>query len=296
MTDLLWEDTVRHETWRGAKDFLVELRNRYVFRGMSNAAWHLETTLDRVAYRPADCEEVLIASFLRAVPSPIHGRPPTDDVVSWLALMRHYGLPSRLLDGTMSPLVAAYFAAEPPPDRDSGCDFAIWAINEGALQRSAEASLGILSGCSAPLSPLELGTNTLFSAAFRSPKRFVALVDANHKSDRQRAQEGLFLCPGDPRWPFWRNIQEIPREHRTQGFMYKVVLPCGARKEVMDDLKGMDLDQEHLLPPLRDAEELCAKLKQLLEGSQKDRVSGVNYFFALTTTISPDQRRLPFNS
>ena len=25
-------------------------------------------------------------------------------------------------------------------------------------------------------------------------------------------------------------------------------------------------------------------------------VSGVNYFFALTTTISPDQRRLPFNS
>jgi hypothetical protein len=25
-------------------------------------------------------------------------------------------------------------------------------------------------------------------------------------------------------------------------------------------------------------------------------VSGVNYFFALTTTISPDQRQLPFNS
>jgi len=27
-----------------------------------------------------------------------------------------------------------------------------------------------------------------------------------------------------------------------------------------------------------------------------ERLSGVNYFFALTTTISPDQRQLPFNS
>jgi hypothetical protein len=272
VTDLLWEETVCPDTWQGAREFLNELKDRYVFRGMSSAAWDLETSLDRIrGYRYAESEEILIASFRRAVLPPIHGRPPDEDCVSWLALMRHYGLPSRLLDCTKSPFVAAYFAAEPPPDTDSGSDFAIWAINEDALQRSAEARLGILSQCSAPLSPPELGTDTLFSAALRHPMRFVALVDANHKSDRQRAQQGLFLCPGDPGWPFWRNLQGIPREQRTQGFMYKVVLPCGARRAVLADLSGMDLDHMHLLPALGDTEELCTTLKERLEDSQKHR-------------------------
>jgi hypothetical protein len=237
---------------------------------MASAAWNLETSLDRMGYRPAESEEIFITSFMRAVPEAIHDRPPDSDFVSWLALMRHYGLPSRLLDCTKSPYVAAYFAAERPEGSD--CDFTIWAFNEGALQRLAEARVGILSQCSAPLSPLELGTSTLFSVAFRNNLvRFVALVDANHKSDRQRAQQGLFLCPGDSGRPFWRNLQEIPREHRTQGLMYKVVLPSGARTEVLTDLKGMDLDQMHLLPTLGSTEELCTTLKERLEESQKDR-------------------------
>jgi hypothetical protein len=52
--------------------------------------------------------------------------------------------------------------------------------------------------------------------------------------------------------------------------MYKVVLPCGARSEVLEDLTGMDIDRKHLLPSLPDAEALCSRLKERLDLSQRN--------------------------
>lgn len=58
---------------------------------------------------------------------------PLDEYSNWLTLMQHYGLPTRLLDWSRSPLVALYFAVsdESQYNKD-GCIWMLtpWKLNE----------------------------------------------------------------------------------------------------------------------------------------------------------------------
>ena len=64
-------------------------------------------------------------------------RWPQDEVLEALALAQHHGVPTRLLDSTEDPLVAAYFAAEKAWDPKEGCPvvgegrtfLAVWIID-----------------------------------------------------------------------------------------------------------------------------------------------------------------------
>ena len=65
-----------------------------------------------------------------ATSRPTQGReladhPEDGDLLGWLGLMRHYGAPTRLLDWTMSPFVACYFAYESLTDTHDG---ALWGL------------------------------------------------------------------------------------------------------------------------------------------------------------------------
>lgn len=62
--------------------------------------------------------------------------PPLNDFCSWLTLMQHYGLPTRLLDWSRSPLIALFFALSEPDTKDK--DACIWILNPGKLNGSQE--------------------------------------------------------------------------------------------------------------------------------------------------------------
>ena len=100
------------------------------WRGHADIAWPLTPEVFRPDPTGKHYPEVtLIRTFMAQTESRNQGCPAHDDLVGWLILARHFGLPTRLLDWSMSPLIALYFALE---DRSDG-DGALWALNPGGL-------------------------------------------------------------------------------------------------------------------------------------------------------------------
>jgi hypothetical protein len=95
--------------------------------------WKMETTLERVSRRccrdQVEYERAVWGEFRRHVHSYNLTRvPPDSNTIEWLALMQHYGAPTRLLDFTESFWIALFFAFE---EADSDC--AVVALNPSSL-------------------------------------------------------------------------------------------------------------------------------------------------------------------
>lgn len=110
---------------------------RWLFRGQADAAWPLAPSVHR-GYTPQQ-ERYLTNEFRVRARSRYYSCPMSDDYPGWLALMQHYGLPTRLLDWTYSPLIAAFFAVHPDYGRQGGKDerdACIWALDARKLNES----------------------------------------------------------------------------------------------------------------------------------------------------------------
>jgi 5-methylcytosine-specific restriction endonuclease McrA len=122
------------EDYRNAS--VDDIKDQFIYRGQSDAVWKLETTLERHVKRPVTIDEYEsfacdVASRMKGVVSKI---PKNRKRKHWLesnayrlqkeqallnqtllSHLRHYGLPSPLLDWSSSRYVAAFFAFSEMP-------------------------------------------------------------------------------------------------------------------------------------------------------------------------------------
>jgi hypothetical protein len=102
---------------------LDELRSPYLFRGHADLDWELEPAIDRSNFSRVretltreDHERLVFKEFKRLALPHLPSRPAND--WEFLALARHHGVPTRLLDWTENPLAALFFAVEPARSTD----------------------------------------------------------------------------------------------------------------------------------------------------------------------------------
>lgn len=124
---------------------LVELRVAFGgeamwWRGHADAVnWLLKPSVFRKRRDGQPYDEIaLINNFQMRAYGRLGHRPRPCSELEWLFLAQHYGLPTRLLDWTESPLVALYFAVSEEYCQGAlaDCDACLWAVSPRKLNKA----------------------------------------------------------------------------------------------------------------------------------------------------------------
>ncbi|HZL89575.1 MAG TPA: FRG domain-containing protein [Pirellulaceae bacterium] len=191
-------------------------------------------------------ESWIISDFKREALNYLVNIPERDDFLEWMALGRHYGMPSRLVDFTYSFFVAAYFALSLRGKEEDGC---IVALNLDLLKQKweskRESEYSDLTGARESFHSKEL----FHAFAFKPPaNNFAAIVNPLRRNPRLANQRGCFLCPGNIAVSADENLRETVGNEPACKRLIR--LRKELKFDVMNALWDMNISQATLYPDL----------------------------------------------
>jgi len=230
-------EVIRIESWGEYLSIISDSPyQHWAFRGQRDASAPLFSVISRyfISFNVnprawVEQEERILRIFKRKAIHFLDVVPDLDDDFEWLALMQDHGAPTRLLDFSWSPYVAAFFALH-----NTTQEGVIWACNPVEIEK---------------MKRVELDKPSSFRKQFLSSTGdFVWLGEPYAMNRRLIAQSGTFLVPG----VLHKSIEEIlkgyPNPHET---LIKFILPADkVREQGMRELYRMNITQSTLFPDL----------------------------------------------
>jgi hypothetical protein len=238
------------------------------FRGVNDAGY----TLLPGAYWRRPCDELsLFVSFQNAAPMYL-SREPIDEW-DWYYVMQHYGLPTRLLDWTESPLAALYFALELPKPDLPAC---VWVLDPAALNAftcSWKEGLIIAPGdddtkywlptnCGRGKAVMEFEAKGVLrpeggSSIARDNRKPLAIF-ARRSSPRIVAQRGVFTVHGAEETPLQELLAVGNSENPTR--LGKILIDPTCCAPILRGLRALGITRTTLFP---EAQSVSDDLKRL---------------------------------
>ncbi|MGO4906035.1 FRG domain-containing protein [Flavobacterium sp. W20_MBD1_R3] len=266
------------KSWRELKNFLSSFNSNWIFRGQTDYKWKLESAIDRVSFNtelPNQkylFEQFCIIHFKRN-PHLYSEKFNTQSDFQVLSLLQHYGSPTRLLDFSTSPYVAAFFAAN-----NSENDGSIYAINSFELLSTTNYLFGTkYDDGSDEMNNLKKTDGISNDDVFKvlvlgsEQRKFVELVQPFFLFDRMIQQNGAFLCQGDINNSFEENLKsnyEFLSSLENPNPYYKIKIKHEWKAEIIRDLFSMNISSATLFP---DIEGYLKSLKNKFEIYTQDR-------------------------
>lgn len=238
------------DSWEAFEKRLEELRRPTVsvprpagllFRGQSDSAWPLDTTLERTGWKDISLERYSrlifrlrpqiesytgaawelpgFAELVQSVRDPDVNAParfPDPKTFSYMVHLRHHGFPSPLLDWTRSPFVAAFFA----------------------FRSASRPSSGLVTIYAFLEMPMGLKATTSTEPAIRAIGPYVR----THRRHFRQQCDYTICVVFDTEWRFARHEAVFARGNGAQDFLWKFNIPWEERPKVLKWLDACNLN------------------------------------------------------
>ena len=234
-------DELFADSWQ---EDLGRFRSNFALRGRARSGEGLETTLQLLRGDAASVEAPLLRSFRRYAN---RNDVPYDSTWNWLALGKHHGLPTRLLDWTYSPYVALHFATTSLQYYDE--DGVVWMIDyvraHGLLPRALR---DVLEDEGANVFTAEMLDRVAQRRAdldmLAEDDDFVLFLEPPSLDQRIVAQYALFSLMSSAE----ASLDDWVERHGD--LVRRIVIPAELKWEVRDKLDQANVTERVLFPGL----------------------------------------------
>jgi hypothetical protein len=213
----------------------------WYFRGQSDKEWRLEPSILRyLRITKLTSERALGIEFgaTRRFISEYHLHAKTDyvdrskwDILAWWMVMQHHSCPTRVLDWTLSPYIALYFAVEQAPDKDG----AVWFFPSNHLETHVEKMYG------------KIDKEMLTEANYVSAT--YPIMPSIH-NERSAAQQSVFTVCTNILGEHSETIASVFNKDQKDAYLHKVIVPAELKNSFLSRLRVMNITPSSLFPGL----------------------------------------------